>query len=310
MGDRESTMADLKARNFHVRAKGPSDDLKKSLLKRTWSKTRHHAAKLSISSPAATTYTPKNSNRSKLEVSDPFSANGTPAPSLQARPETSMSQHTVAPSMLSGTSITSSGYEASAEPSPITIHSLHMNDPNSVEYISGPTPKKSLLTKLGAPPGKKELNTIVTRQQSRITDLSVQNRSLVGQIERLRDEVQGLKVDSSSSSQKENDNYRYAAGSGNEASSERTLNSSRYKARRGHEYEILADPQATPPSMPLPGTGLGVSGSARRESGGTVRVMQDPQGWRHIMGVPMSDGGDGMEMDKDEKRKTWMTCDS
>ena len=36
----------------------------------------------------------------------------------------------------------------------------------------------------------------------------------------------------------------------------------------------------------------------------------DPAGWRKIVGIREDEDLDDMEMDVDDKRKTWMTCDS
>lgn len=247
----------------------PTSSLKKSVLQRTWSKAKHHASKLTESS--------KPSPISK------------PLIDSTERPSTSLSYRTTNSTTAStGTS----QYYASAEHSPTNP---------AYEYVSGPVPRKPLLNKLGAPPSKSQLNTIVSRQQSRIQDLTLQNNVLVNQIALLRDEVQGLKVGN------------HKEDSGNEAGSERTLRNrgSRMmdvsKAQAVEQYDI---PDADGRHTLVRRRGNRIE---RDISGGTIgsQLRRDPNGWRHIMGASMDiDDEEQVRYGDDDRRKTWMTCDS
>ena len=89
----------------------------------------------------------------------------------------------------SGHSDSSTAYFASSEKSrPGTPL-----DP-AYEYVSGPIMRRTFRERIGAPPSKRHLNGVVARQQNRIVDLTLQNNVLVGQIEILRERVEGLGV--------------------------------------------------------------------------------------------------------------------
>ncbi|KAK5069619.1 hypothetical protein LTR64_008300 [Lithohypha guttulata] len=270
----------------------PPESLKRSVLKRTWSRAKYHAAKLSISSPAG-----NNLLGQKMQISQPIAINIDRPPTAQSHHTAASVASTIAPS---NTSTGTSHYHASAEQSPTNP---------SYEYVTGPVPKKTVLTRLGAPPSRTELNTVVSRQQSRIQDLTLQNNVLVNQISLLREEVQGMKVSSNhnasasgnaSAASSEKENHRPSL-------SDRTLG--RTSRRRG-EYTPEHKHADHSVNMDMD-VEINTDTHARRSSNGTAasRIRKDPNGWRHIMGVPMGNESESA-WDQDDKRKTWMTCDS
>ncbi|KAK5938275.1 hypothetical protein PMZ80_009245 [Knufia obscura] len=330
--------------------KEPPNSLKKSLLKRTWSKTKH-AAKLSISisSPLA---------GSKLKISDPLATPTSTSP-LTHGDATGRDIPTPAPStMTTGTNGTSSTqYYASAEPSPQTDQRAFtptptpsngsgsgplQQQPSDFEFITGPPPRRGVLTRLGAPPARKELNSVVARQQSRIVDLTLQNNVLVSQIELLRGGVQGMRVD------------RHGGGNGTDNLHVRTTTTDDAQIPNSSRARLQQTDMPPPPPPPPPPQRPTRTEAFQRVFGGERPLSQeemqglnggttrrgpqqncqsfDPEGWRRIMGVRRErevermdidgdiemdvdgSGGDqiGMEieMDRDDKRKTWMTCDS
>jgi len=216
--------------------------------------------------------------------------------------------------MTTGTNDTSQ-YYASAEPSPQPSQRISTPTPSNgsgplqqtdYEYITGPTPRRGLLTKLGAPPSRNELNTMVARQQNRIVDLTLQNNVLVNQIELLRSEVQDMKVSAveNNRSNELHTEQRSAA-----------MSPPPRPASRDQDFrQVFGSERPTS------------QGESRDLSGGTTgrtprrnRQSFDPHGWRRIVGVREEQDTDGdgdvdmhmdREVDKDDKRKTWMTCDS
>ena len=311
-------------------AKGQTDNapesLKKSLLKRTWSKTKH-AAKLSISSPG-----------SKLKISEPLPTPSSTTPLAHHGRDTP----TPAPSTLTTGTNDTSGYYASAEPSPQPSQRPFTPTPsngsggggglgplqqNSYEYITGPAPRRGLMTKLGAPPSRNELNTMVARQQNRIVDLTLQNNVLVNQIELLRSEVQEMRV--------HNNAVGVNGGSGS------AHDSHRWNPQSANILPLRGSPSRaeSPRRIPIHGAerplsedemqelSAGVTRRTPRRGQGRQRQSFDPDGWRSIVGVRQeqehdvdvdmnmdTDADTGGEVDadtsKDDKRKTWMTCDS
>lgn len=267
---------------------------RKTVLSRTWSKAKYHAAKLLPASDS------ESDTKHHPQISSPIIG-------IPDRPPTSLSYHTVA-STSASTSTTQ--YYASAEHSPANPQ---------YEYVSGPVPRKPLLNRLGAPPSKTQLNTVVARQQSRIQDLTLQNNVLVNQIALLRDEVQGLKVTGpgpgsgpgSSSSQKTGNNV----DSGNEAGSEGTVrnkairNSEVRSARSGRYLGGYDVPDADGRHTLVRRRGNRIE---RDTSGGMIgsELRRDPDGWRHIVGESMDLDEEQAVWNGDDRRKTWMTCDS
>lgn len=285
-----------------------SANLKKSLLVRTWSRTKQHAKKFSISYPS--------SNDSRPSISEPTSLQ------MQVRPETAQSTHT---ETSTAGSVATSRYYASAEPSPRCTHeSSRAGTPNSetqdrdIEFISGPPPRKNILTRMGAPPRRSELNTVVARQQSRITDLTLLNNVLVQQVETLRGEVEGMNV----VSKQKRGQYTSNAGGPGMMRQQMSDSDSGYSADGGSNYDSEQENYGR----------VRGGGGRKRKSDGAVsawsssvsarrrissgRVLRDPEGWKHIMGVGVDGdrGNDGDRMDVDgigeDRRKTWMTCDT
>lgn len=221
------------------------DDLKRSLLKRTWSSKKHHTTKTPISDPLSTA----QNGISRPNISSPLASHAS-----TDRPSTSLSTRTAA-STSTNTNATTT-HRPFTEQTPNTMH----ND-FEVEYVSGPKPKKNVLTRLGVPFSRAQLNTVVARQQSRIVDLTVLNDTLVGQVERLRGEVEDLKMS----------------------------NGQPDSCLRGH-YKEGSEPRVDQNIL---------EASSRR----------DPDGWRRIVGVPNIGNAD-VGVEDDDRRKTWMTCDS
>ncbi|KAK5096499.1 hypothetical protein LTR70_001673 [Exophiala xenobiotica] len=306
------------------------ESLKKSLLKRTWSKTKH-AAKLPISSPG-----------SKLKISEPLTTASSTTPLAHHGRDTP----TPAPSTLTTGTNETSGYYASAEPSPQPSQRPFTPTPSngsggggglgplqqsSYEYITGPAPRRGLMTKLGAPPSRNELNTMLARQQNRIVDLTLQNNVLVNQIELLRSEVQEMKV------------HNNAVGLNGRSGS--AHGSHRWNPQSAHVLPLRGSPSRaeSPQRIPIHGAELplsedemeelsaGITTRTPRKGQGRQRQSFDPDGWRRIVGVRQEQehdvdvdvdvdmdvntdadtGGEGdIDTSKDDKRKTWMTCDS
>lgn len=292
----------------------PVDSLKKSLLKRTWSKTKH-VAKLSIHSPG-----------SKLKISDPVTT------SISSTSLACSGRDTPTPvpsTMTTGTNATSQ-YYASAEPSSQPSHRPFTPTPSNdsgplqqenYEFISGPAPRRGILTKLGAPPSRNELNTMVARQQSRIVDLTLQNNVLVNQIELLRSEVQVMKVNS-------NNNADFQGNSNSSPATYAHVQiadvppSLRPASQAGDLQRVLgAESPLSRDEMLVP------DACTTRPTLRQSRQSFDPEGWRRIIGVKVEreqrrqvhvdkdvdmalDADVDQDMDKEDKRKTWMTCDS
>lgn len=189
------------------------------------------------------------------------------------RPSTSTSHHTTSDSVHTVTTSQTATAKTADDTSAEHSPVPKLDD---TEFISGPKPKRSLITRLGGPPTRVELNTVVARQQSRIVDLMVLNNSLVGQVEALRGEVEDLKIYHGGKHFEEN---RVICG----------------------QCDASEDCDQAPCNTAEVIGSVGIANCPYSES--------DPNGWRRIVGIPEVDhlveDGDG-----DDKRKTWMTCDS
>jgi len=175
---------------------------------------------------------------------------------------------------------------------------------------------------------------MVARQQNRIVDLTLQNNVLVSQIELLRTEVQEMKMHNGCD---RNDRGR-GSGNGVDGSSAYHRSGSQsadepppsgftsraedsQRVRRHGADRLLSQNEVRE-------LGAGVTGQTPRQ-GRRRRGSFDPDGWRRIVGVRKEQGqGQDVDVDmdmdvdvdnrgerdaemgNDDKRKTWMTCDS
>lgn len=175
---------------------------------------------------------------------------------------------------------------------------------------------------------------MVARQQNRIVDLTLQNNVLVSQIELLRTEVQEMKVHNGcDGSRRGRGNGSGVDGSsahhrsGSQSADKPLLSGFTPRAndcQRVHRHgadRLLSQDEVRE-------LGAGVTGRTPRQ-GHRRRGSFDPDGWRRIVGVRKEqrqgqgqdvdvdmdvDVDNGFERDaelgNDDKRKTWMTCDS
>lgn len=162
---------------------------------------------------------------------------------------------------------------------------------------------------------------MVARQQSRIVDLTLQNNVLVNQIELLRSEVQVMKVNS-------NNNADFQGNSNSSPATYAHVQiadvppSLRPASQAGDLQRVLgAESPLSRDEMLVP------DACTTRPTLRQSRQSFDPEGWRRIIGVKVEreqrrqvhvdkdvdmalDADVDQDMDKEDKRKTWMTCDS